>query len=582
MNIENSTHSTSKTHPEPIVSNNPRFPLFASLFSFLILIIFLYLTTSSLMAKTGLKKVVIVPLDSRNQPYNYVQYIARICGWEPVVPPREIMGNISKYEDAFKKQWNVWFWLKHNLDDDCKILILSADSLIYGGLLESRTCPVSTRQALNSVELIKRIRKKHPNLKILVFTSIPRKEAENRKRNMTANMKMLEYVKEGIIDFLSVSGDDVTDISNQVREIVEMKKYIKKVGIGKKVLISDVDRIRLGIDESAMVIFIRYLNEKRKKKLKVYIEFRDITASRMKIDRYSATPIMTVALDMVDSIGADVVYNPDEADLVLAVNHASKKITIDNFLDRIENLMKEKPVTVGDLSNRKQQAEFFRALYKRGIFNRLAGYANWGMGTNTLGTSLCQGCASLYCPDRKAFKEKIAFMYERMIADFIYLDGIHLKLPKKTGVPAYSCHRMTAEEEKEAIALTNRRIMEHLDELGIKYRVLKEDKPGNKEEETKIPGSDKIDYIPLSPGEIRKAPNNRIVFEFEVNLPENKYACDATIRVGPISFPFHRLFEINIPINVGGGKREVRGGRREMRSEKSEDCHQDDKMSKSC
>ncbi|MCD4783452.1 MAG: DUF4127 family protein [Candidatus Eremiobacteraeota bacterium] len=518
---------------------------------FFTLILISFLTTSSFPAQSNSKKVVIIPLDSRNQTYEYVQYIAKICGWDPVVPPREIMGNISKYEDAFKKQWNVWFWLKHNLDDDCKLLIISADSLIYGGLLESRKSSVSTRQALNSVALIKIIRKKYPQLKILVFTSIPRKEAQHRQRNMSANMKLLEYVKEGVIDFLSVSGDDVTDISNQVREIVKMKDYIKRAGIGKKVLISDVDRIRLGIDESAMVLFTRFLNEKRKKRLKVYIEYRDITSSRMKIDHYSATPIMSVALDMVDSIGADVVYEPEKADLILAVNHLSGEKSIDDFLDRIENLLKEKPVTVGDLSNRKQQAEFFRALYKRGMFNRLSGYANWGMGTNTLGTALCEGCASLYCPDRKANKEKIAFLYERMITDFIYLDGIHLKLPGKTGIPAYSYHRMSIDEEKKALDLTNKKIMENLNDLGIKYRVLKEGEPGAESGASNIPGSGKINYIPLDPGEIGKTPGERIVFQFTANIPGNKYEKKAIIRIGPISFPFHRLFEINIPIKVG-------------------------------
>lgn len=496
-------------------------------------------------------KVLIIPLDARNQTYSYTKRIVRIYGYEPLMPPRRMMGNISEYEDAFKKQWNIWLWLNHNLDGNCGILILSVDSLVYGGLLESRNSPVDTQKALNNVRLIKIIRKKYPSLRILAFTSIPRKEAQKRERNLAVNLELLSFVKEGTIDFLSISGDDVTDIEKQVAEIAELKEIIKKNGITDRVLISDVDRIRLGIDESAMVIFSRFMNSRKKAKPKVYVEYRDITAARVDIDRYSATPIMSLAIDMIDAVGAETVYDKNRADLVLAVNHPSKKYSDEDFVSRIVNLIEKKPVTLGDLSNRDEKADFFRKLYETGIFPQLAGYATWGMGTNTLGTSLCMGCSYLSIKDETSFEQFLSFLYERMLADYIYLNNIHLSLARKTGIPAYSLKRMPDDEEETAIVETTDEIVSNLKELGISCS---ETAAGNK---NRGMNEGDIRFIPLSPEETSRNISLSRLLEFEVTPgkdgmenPLNRRIGAFKVTAGPVSFPFHRLFEVNIPVNV--------------------------------
>ncbi len=495
--------------------------------------------------------VIIIPLDSRNQTYSYTKRIVRIYGYEPLMPPRKMMGNISEYEDAFKKQWNIWFWLNHNLDGKCEILILSVDSLVYGGLLESRNSPIDKQRALNNVRLIEIIKKKYPSLKILAFTSIPRKEAQRRERNLAVNMELLGFVKDGIIDFLSISGDDVTDIEKQVAEIACLKDIIRKDGTGERILISDVDRIKLGVDESAMVIFTRFINSRKKTKPKVYVEYRDITAARVDIDHYSATPIMSLAIDMIDAVGGETVYNREKADLVLAVNHPSSKYSDENFISRIVNLIAKKPVTIGDLSNRDEKANFFRKLYETGIFPQLAGYATWGMGTNTLGTSLCMGCSYLSIKDETSFKQFLSFLYERMLADYIYLNNIHLSLAGKTGIPAYSLKRMSEREEETVVNITTDEIVSNLRELGIHCCKIMQEDQGKKGKNREI------NFIPLSPEESSyMMPVGRLL-EFEVNTGksgENYYLWKGTNRfkviAGPVTFPFHRLFEVNIPVNV--------------------------------
>lgn len=406
---------------------------FKSIQNYILIIVFLFVIQTWFLpvcfAEADRQKpstVVIVPIDGRNQTYDYVERIVKICGYEPIMPPRRIMGNISSPIDAYKKQWNIWYWLNHALNDDVELLILSSDALVYGGLFESRHSSINLQRAYNNLKLLEIIREKYPRLKIHVFSSIPRKDAQFRDRNQLINRRLLQYVEDEIIDFLSISGDDVTDIGNQVLDIAQLKSDASRLHIDHKLIISDVDRIRLGVDESAMVLFIRHLNSKREKPFKVFIEFREITSARITNDQYSATPVMSVALDMIGAAGAEAVFTIDEADLVLAANHHSAKISMDDYLDRIEAILDIKPVTIGDFSNREQQSVFFEKLYKRGLFERLAGYANWGMGTNTTGTAICQGIASLLCHGGNSCQEKGAFLYERLITDYIYLNKIHL------------------------------------------------------------------------------------------------------------------------------------------------------------
>lgn len=351
------------------------------------------------------RKIVVVPLDGRNRTYDYVRRIIGICGYEPELPPWEMMGNISDYESSFLKQWNIWIWLDRTLDDRCSLLILSADSFIYGGLLESRSSPITTEKALLNAALLKQIRQKYPHIKILVFSSIPRKEA----------------------------------------------------------------------------------------------------------------------------------------DLVRAVNHPSEARAEEDFLLRIVDLIAQKPLTTGDLSSRNESTRFFQKLFAKGLFPRLAGYANWGMGTNTLATSLCEGCARIYCPDEASCEKHFAFLYERMLTDYIYLDLIHMPLASQTELPAYSLKRLEKEQEDQAISLALSGIEKELTRLGIRYEMEKTPSPTNRE----APGG--FRYIPLPPGEEQEQSGDQMRIRLDIPIENNRYGRQALITCGPISFPFHRLFEIWIP-----------------------------------
>jgi len=484
--------------------------------------------------------IAVIPLDGRNQPYEYVRRLIGICGYEPLTPPREFMGNIGSSETSFKKQWNRWIWLRETVGDDCRLLIVSADSFVYGGLLESRNSPADRERALYYTGLLEELKKAHPSLRIMVFSSIPRKEARDRERNLAVNMRLLELAKQGVLDFLLISGDDMTDIPTQVREIALLRERAEALHAADRVLISHEDTMRVGIDDAAMVLFTRYMSSLRREKLKLYVEYRDIASARREVEYYSATTVMTLAVDMAEAIGVAVKYRPEDADLVLAVNHSSETKTVEDFASRIEAHQKLRPVTVVDLSEAPERIALFRELYRKGIYQKLAGYASWGMGTNSLGTSLCEGCAYVRCPDEAAWQEHLAFLYERMLADYTYLDIAYPAIVNETTIPAYSLSWMDETQNGQALDSAYSKIVEALQGLGISCRLEK----GLLQ--SRLSDALKKSYIPLDPGEEVTIAGEQVI-RFDVPSGRPGIAGPAEITAGPVFFPFHRLFEIWIP-----------------------------------
>jgi hypothetical protein len=485
-------------------------------------------------------RIVILPLDGRNQPYEYVRRLISICGYEPLMPPREFMGNIGSFETSFKKQWNRWIWLRETLDDDCRLLIVSADSFIYGGLLESRNSPADRERALYYTGLLEEIKKAHRSLRIMVFSSIPRKEARDRERNLAVNMRLLELTEQGVVDFLLISGDDMTDIPTQVKEIALLRERAEALHTANRVLISHEDRMRVGIDDAAMVLFTRYMSSLRREKLKVYVEYRDIASARREVEYYSATTVMSLAVDMAEAIGVTVKYRQDEADLVLAVNHSSEEKTIEDFASRVVALQKLRPVTVVDLCEAPERITFFRELYRKGIYEKLAGYASWGMGTNSLGTAICEGCAYVRLPDGNARQEHLAFLYERMLADYAYLDIAYPAIVNETAIPAYSLAWMDETQNRQALDIAYMKMVEALQGVGMRCSLEKG------QLQSQLPEALKKSYIPLDPRDDATFAGDRLI-RFDVPSREPGPASRIEIVAGPIFFPFHRLFEIWIP-----------------------------------
>ena len=79
-------------------------------------------------------KIVYVPLDNRPVCLDYVKQTIRAAGYELIVPPEKLLAD-NKHTG---NPGALWSWL-NNAAQDADAAVLATDSLIYGGLVASRT-----------------------------------------------------------------------------------------------------------------------------------------------------------------------------------------------------------------------------------------------------------------------------------------------------------------------------------------------------------------------------------------------------------------------------------------------------------
>lgn len=204
-------------------------------------------------------KIGFVPIDNRPVCYTLPEMIAEIDGdIEFFIPPREFLGDLTKYADTEK----IFEWLRklHELD----ALVISLDTLAYGGLISSRRSPDSFDEVKAKIEILKKILKEK-RAKVFAFSSIMRISNNNineeekeywnkwgkkifdysymthklgsescitniiptdilddymqtRKRNFEINKIYLEWQKEGLFDTLVFSKDDCAEYGFNVQE----------------------------------------------------------------------------------------------------------------------------------------------------------------------------------------------------------------------------------------------------------------------------------------------------------------------------------------------------------------------------
>lgn len=118
---------------------------------------------------TKRKKIVIIPLDERPCNYDFNQFLTKDTDYNVVLPSRDILGNkkVPGNTDALIK------WLKEESKDAFGVVI-SVDTLLYGGIVPSRLHHDSEEVLLNRLNEIRHIKGDHKELKIFAFQLIMR------------------------------------------------------------------------------------------------------------------------------------------------------------------------------------------------------------------------------------------------------------------------------------------------------------------------------------------------------------------------------------------------------------------------
>lgn len=408
-------------------------------------------------------KIAYVPLDERPCNYSFPNLIGDRAidssseGEVKLVrPDLGLMGNKKMPGNTEK----IWEWLYEETVDS-NGLILSLDTLLFGGIIPSRLHHLTLNECRNALERLSRIKEINPDVKIYAFNLIMRcpkysssdeepdyyadwgseifqygklhhlisanlaseedhKQFENlkiqlppkivddylsrRKINVEVNKLVLEYVKNGLIDFLIIPQDDSAPYGWTAIDQQEVRGAIASHNLELDVYMYP------GADEVGCTLLARMINSFKGKRPLVFPVFSS-TQGPSVTPLYEDRPLMETLKYQILAAGGLITSNCSEADFALFVNSPVEPMmeaayqdnlstiyqvnrNLIDFVEQLEFTMNERniPCVVGDVAFANgSDLALLKLLKRKGLLFQLAGYAGWNTSSNTLGTCIAQG-----------------------------------------------------------------------------------------------------------------------------------------------------------------------------------------------
>lgn len=402
-------------------------------------------------------KICFIPIDNRPVCYNLAKDIASIDETMTLfLPPRELLGSLVKTANI----QGILDWLK--TCPKCDAIILSLDTIAYGGLIPSRRSNESFEEIKARVKELKEILKEK-EARIYAFSSIMRISNNNyneeekeywkdygkkifeysfsggvnksdipdeiledylntRKRNFEINKLYLEWQKEGFFDTLIFSKDDCAELGFNVEEAKELEELGGKTKTG-------ADEIPLSL-----------LSQAIEKEIKVYVDFTEPDCKDL-ISNYEDVSIEKSVLGQLELGGFHIVQTEADADVILIVN---------NFRDKQGELVMgwetqpfdktftppNKPYCIADVRFANgADNNFVEQLLPQIDLANFYGYAGWNTSANTLG-SLLAGLKVRFDAEKyneEAFKK---LQLTRFLDDWAYQANVRGQIEKPCDISA--------------------------------------------------------------------------------------------------------------------------------------------------
>ena len=398
-------------------------------------------------------KIGFVPIDNRPVCYTLPLQIASIDGdIEIYLPKREWLGDLNKYANVEE----IFNWLVDLPELDA--IILSLDTVAYGGLISSRRCPDTFEQVKSRIEKLKKILSSKKS-KIYAFSSIMRISDNNvneeekeywaqwgkkifnysycmhkygsmckkevpdeilddyiktRGRNFEINKIYLEWQKEGFFDTLVFSKDDCAEYGFNVQEA----QTLEKLG----------GFVKTGADEIPLSLLARAI----KGNVKIAPVFLEDDSKNL-ISNYEDISIEKCVEGQLKLTGCDVV-EASKADILLYVNNFKKQqgelvmgIDTEPFSGSWEAPVK--PYMIADVRFANgADNNFVEQLLQYNLGENFYGYSAWNTSANSLGSLICAAKVKFLAKNYndEAFKKLQAV---RFLDDWAYQANIRkLKL----------------------------------------------------------------------------------------------------------------------------------------------------------
>lgn len=429
----------------------------------MVLVMFAVLFALSNRVSFAAGKILFIPHDDRPISYHQTVDVLRQAGYEMLLPPKELLSNATNMGHPDE----LWQWLQQNAAA-ADSAVIASDSMLYGGLIPSRKHEVPEENLMQRVEKFAELRQNNPRLHIYVFDSLMRtpimgnegnieepayygtygwdffhfsrltdkqetqglSKAEEkqlaafrdaipaeymqdwkqrRAKNLAATKRLMDYTKNGVIDYLILGRDDNAPLSQTHRENREILAYAKANNLPKTKFLS-----MPGIDEFNVLLLSRAVNDMRFEMPFVYVDYNQgkggDTVPSFSDEKISASVDAAIAI-----AGGLKVPNPARADFVLLVNTDQKGRTMDthnrypdggkfqpqlkpdestkDFVKLVSDYVaKGYPVGVADIryANGADNA-LMEQLRKKNLLYKLQAYSGWNTATNSTGFALGTG-----------------------------------------------------------------------------------------------------------------------------------------------------------------------------------------------
>jgi len=397
--------------------------------------------------------VIYVPLDDRPVNASRPHLLAQMVDYELITPPRTLLG--SYHTPGRPDELAEWLTTQLGAPHSADCLILSLDMLVYGGLVASRTPQVSADYAAKRLDILARLTKLAPGTPIYASSIILRATTNNntgdagqmpgallhryqqiRERNHRINLRAIDELVAGTIDFLALPQDDAGPEGLHKAEQAQLRERIDELGV------SDRAMIYPGADEIGMTLFARFVHKHMEKQPAVKIQYIDPEASR-RIAPYEDSSIEQTIAAQVAVVGGQMTEDVEQADLVMLVNppleadDVQRPEQIRQAIAEIKQMAGRRGVAICDVATANgAHDDLVTALLESGLdLAQLLAFAGWNTAANSVGAALAHSTLRLIARQDKGafdlvhlFTSFAPMRYLQLLNSLINTERAHVQL----------------------------------------------------------------------------------------------------------------------------------------------------------
>lgn len=477
--------------------------------------------------------LLFIPLDNRPVCFSYPVKVMEAAGYKIYTPPEKLLATRTAPADTEK----LWKWLESRAEK-VDAAVISTDALIYGGLVASRTHSMSMPELEVKVRRLQNLRM-DKNTRLYGFSTLMRTPRESygnvepayysnvgpaifrysqlsdksdlhaetlledfevgafernlakahlkdwldrRNKNMEINHQLAMLTRVGRFEYFAIGKDDNAPLSHTHMEA-------RKIILNNGYLSDESFQILPGVDQLGLLLLTRAANALSRKSPTVYPMYVEGVGPKT-IPQYSDLPLGKSVPEQVIAAGGKIVYSPDAADVVLAINTPADGTMYDST--NLSNSYYASPANKRYIVNLGKMLErgvnisladvafsnggdngFMNEMSLRGFTEKLSAYNGWNTADNTVGFAIAQGMLA----PQIAKDKQLMLMRERILDDWYYQSNARriitdeLEKNKKEAYK-YTLNEMMPKIKKQAMDIISRLAVNYDITAGTKFDVV--------------------------------------------------------------------------------------------------------------